>query len=183
VLRQWSRNERFEMVDADHDAYRSLPHPVVHRRRVLFVKRAYWVVIDDLLGGGRHRVELVFQLAAHRAQVDASLWAKVWTPAGPGLAIKPFAGVALEGHLEDNVGEAGRDRSAPPQPGRTLCYRGEIEAPARLVTLLFPLRDEQAAVPRVTPFHDGDGRLSGLTIDDPPATILYSDQSVTVEAA
>jgi hypothetical protein len=35
----------------------------------------------------------------------------------------------------------------------------------------------------VTPFHDEQGELSGLTIDDPPATILYSEHSVTVEAA
>lgn len=183
VLRQWSRNERFELADADHDGYRSLPQPVVHRRRVLFVKRAYWIVIDDLHGAGRHRVDLVFQLAAQRAHLDsASLWAKVWTPNGPGLAIKPFAGLALRGDVKDNLGDAGGD---PPRraPARTLSYSAEAEVPIRVVTLLFPLRDEQATIPNVIPFLNDEGRLSGLTIDDPPVTILYSDHSVTVEAA
>lgn len=174
VLRQWSRNERFELADAQHDGYRSLPNPVVHRRRVLFVKRAYWVLIDDLQGVGRHRVDLVFQLTAHHAQLDPTLWAKVWASNGPGLAIKPFASGALRGEIRD-----GATDSTP----RTLVYHAEAEVPIRLVTLLFPLRDEQASIPRVTPFLDQQGRLSGLTVDDPPATILYSDQSVTVEAA
>lgn len=183
VLRQWCRNERFELADADHDGYRCLPHPVVHRRRVLFVKRAYWVLIDDLQGAGRHRVDLVFQLAAQHARLEDSLWAKVWTPNGPGLAIKPFADVALRGDIQDGLSVAGSDSPARRPPARTLCYSSEAEVPIRLVTLLFPLRDEHAAAPHVTPFLDDQGRLSGLTIDDPAATILYSDHSVTVEAA
>ena len=40
-----------------------LPDPVRHRRRVLFVKPRYWVVVDDLDGGAAHRVELRFQFA------------------------------------------------------------------------------------------------------------------------
>ena len=182
VLRQWCRNERFELADADDEGSRCLPQPVVHRRRVLFVKRAYWVLIDDVQGAGRHRVDLVFQLAAQRAQLDASLWATVWTANGPGLAIKPFADLALRGTIQDGVHETA-GRTEHPQPVRTLCYSAEGETPIRLVTILFPLRDERAAPPNVTPFADERGRLSGLAIDDPPATILYSDHSITVEAA
>ncbi len=179
VLRQWSRNERFELADASHDGYRSLAQPVVHRRRVLFVKQAYWVLIDDVQGRGRHRVELVFHLASRSVELNASLWAKVWTPNGPGLAIKPFAGVSLRGELKEDAREGGVSR-----PGAAaLVYRCEHEVPIRLVTLLYPLRDRQTALPSVRPFVDEQGTLSGLMLDDPAATILYSDHSVTVEAA
>lgn len=174
VLRHWSRNERFELADAQHDGYRGLPQPVLHRRRVLFVKRAYWVLIDDLQGAGRHRIDLIFQLAAHHAHVDEGLWAKVWSASGPGLAIKPFSRETLRGDIRDGAGQG---------PSRTLIYSAEADMPLRLVTLLFPLPDAESPFPRVTPFHDEQGELSGLTIDDPPATILYSDHSVTVEAA
>ncbi len=174
VLRQWSRNERFELADAQHDGYRVLPQPVLHRRRVLFVKRAYWVLIDDVQGSGRHRFDLIFQLAGQHARLDEGLWAKVWSAGGPGLAIKAFARETLRAEIRDGVGQA---------PSRTLVYSGLTDAPLRLVTLLFPLEDAESPFPTVTPFHDEQGELSGLTIDDPPATILYSDHSVTVEAA
>ncbi len=179
VLRQWSRNERYELADASHDGYGSLSQPVVHRRRVLFVKRAYWVLIDDIQGRGRHRVELAFHLASRSVDFDASLWAKVWTTKGPGLAIKPFAGVSLRGELQDGVTDGG---GSPPGTA-SLVYRCEHEVPLRVVTLLYPLRDRQTALPNVRPFLDEQGNLSGLMLDDPAATILYSDHSVTVEAA
>jgi hypothetical protein len=179
VLRQWSRNERFELADASHDGYRSLAQPVVHRRRVLFVKHAYWVLIDDVQGRGRHRVELMFQLASRSVELDASLWAKVWTPKGPGLAIKPFAAVSLSGELKEGARADGASRPE----AAALVYRCEHDTPLRLVTLLYPLRDRQTALPGVRPFVDEQGSLSGLMLDDPAATILYSDHSVTVEAA
>jgi hypothetical protein len=182
VLRQWCRNERFELADADHDGYRALPHPVVHRRRVLFVKQAYWVLIDDLQGAGRHRLDLVFQLCAERVDLERDLWAKVWTDRGPGLAVKPFAAIALRGDVKEGVGVVAADASVR-RAAKTLCYSAEGEVPIRLATLLFPLRNAQTALPTVAPFFDEHGRLSGLTIDEPSATILYSDHSVTVEAA
>lgn len=183
VLRQWSRNDRFELVDAVHDGYSGLPDPVLHRRRVLFVKRAYWIIIDDVQGAGRHRIDLVFQVPGLRTELDRSLWAKVWTSNGPGLAIKPFAGIPLRGEILEGLSEAGDSGRSHAQQVRTLCYRSEAETPARVVTLLFPLRDAQAVVPRVTPLFDDQRRLSGLTIDDPASAIFYSDHSVTVEAA
>jgi hypothetical protein len=185
VLRQWCRNERFELADAYHDWYRCLPYPVVHRRRVLFVKRAYWIVIDDLQGTGRHSVDLVFQTAGHEVDVEEASWAKVWTSSGPGLAIKPFAAIALRPEIADSTAQAAGPAAqpGPAQAAKLLRYRTDADVPFRVVTLLFPLRDRQDAVPKVVPFMDADGSLSGLTIGDPAATILYSDQSVTVEAA
>jgi hypothetical protein len=183
VLRQWNRNDRFELVDAAHDGYRGLADPVVHRRRVLFVKRAYWILIDDVQGAGRHRIDLVFQIPGLRTELEPSLGAKVWTANGPGLAIKPFAGIPLHGEILEGLGEAGGRGVSQGQQVRTLCYRCDAEAPVRLVTLLFPLPDARALVPGVTPLFDDQRRLSGLTIDDPASAILYSDHSVTVEAA
>src|SRR5262249_24850057 len=43
-LHRWLSTEAFDFADASHDAYRRLSDPVLHRRRVLFVKPHFWVV-------------------------------------------------------------------------------------------------------------------------------------------
>src|SRR5437867_3690414 len=37
-VRHWRSTTAFDLVDAEHDAYQRLPDPVLHRRRVIFVK-------------------------------------------------------------------------------------------------------------------------------------------------
>ena len=41
-----------------------LPDPVVHRRRVIFVKPGYWILVDDLSGAARHQIDLTFQFGS-----------------------------------------------------------------------------------------------------------------------
>jgi len=181
-FRQWTSNERFQLAEAEHEGYRWLTQPVWHRRRVLFVKHAYWVLIDDLEGTGRHRVDLCFHVASRFVDLDAALLARVWTAQGPGLAIQPLSSATLHTEIRQDSAAAGIlvRRSQGPL---TLVYRAETDLPIRLVTHLFPLADKDAPVPTVTPLFDEAGRLSGSVVDHPPATIMYSNRSVTVEAA
>ncbi|MHB8902892.1 MAG: alginate lyase family protein, partial [Thermoguttaceae bacterium] len=44
---------------------------VTHRREVLFVKPAYWLVVDTFDGKGPHRYESLFHFDADEAQLDA----------------------------------------------------------------------------------------------------------------
>ncbi|HJT21266.1 MAG TPA: alginate lyase family protein [Nitrospira sp.] len=183
-FRQWSTSERFELAEADHDRFRRLANPVLHRRRVLFVNRAYWLVIDDLQGRGSHRVEVRFHLATELADLDASLLARLWTSEGPGLAIKPLSTALLRAELKQDpalVGVATRGRL--PQTPLRLAYSADVTMPFRVVTHLFPLADRQAPIPNPTALLDEHGELSGSVIDHPAETIMFSDRSVTVEAA
>src|SRR5205807_1836656 len=62
-LLRWTSTETVAFADAEHDGYRALPDPVSHRRRVIFVKPGYWVLVDDLTAAACHRIEMRFQLA------------------------------------------------------------------------------------------------------------------------
>jgi len=53
-----------ECFAGEHDGYTQLPSGVIHRRRLLFLKPEYWVVVDSYLGEGEHCFEQNFHFAA-----------------------------------------------------------------------------------------------------------------------
>ena len=76
LLREWRSNPELDFLDAEHDAFCNLSDPVVHRRRVLFIKPSYWIVIDDLVGASRHRIDLMFQFAPMRVTLGPRGWTR-----------------------------------------------------------------------------------------------------------
>lgn len=79
-LDYWSGGELLDLAVASHDGYMRLPGRVLHRRHVIFVKPDYWIIRDDIEGGGTHELEVLFQFTAdvenvercgHTGQVDA----------------------------------------------------------------------------------------------------------------
>src|SRR5690348_8745128 len=103
-LMQWRSTPAFDYADAAHDAYRRLRDPVTHRRRVMFVKPHYWVVVDDLEGADIHQVDLSFQFAPAEISRTADGWDRAMAPDGRGLFIRPFSVTPLQ--LTKHEGEA-----------------------------------------------------------------------------
>jgi hypothetical protein len=178
-VRRWVSSEAFDFVDAEHDAYRRLPDPVLHRRRVLFVKPRYWVVVDDLEGTGEHRLELRFQFGPMEVTVDSALWARARGPEGRGLLVRPFAGVPLkpeviegeiapiQGWVSPNYGQR--------QPAPLLVYLTVTRLPLRIVTLLFPVQDASAPFPAVSALvGDGPGPV-GLVLGDGEESVRFDE--------
>ena len=66
-----------------------------HRRRLLFVKPRFFIVVDDLDGREEHRVELRFQFGPMVVTVDPELWARAYGPGRHDLRIRPLATVPL----------------------------------------------------------------------------------------
>jgi hypothetical protein len=71
-----TENGRLELLEAQHDGYRRLEPPVLHRRAVLRGGGDVWIVADDLIAAGPHDYRLHWLLedrpyewerAAHRA--------------------------------------------------------------------------------------------------------------------
>jgi hypothetical protein len=165
-VRRWISTEAFDLLDAEHDAYRRLPDPVFHRRRVLFVKSRYWVVVDDLEGAAEHQLELRFQFGPMPVSVDAALWARARGPEGHGLLIRPFTSVPLkaevregevapiQGWVSPNYGER--------RPAPVLIYSTVTRLPLRIVTLLFPVEDPSASFPAVSVLGDEGAGPAGL---------------------
>jgi Heparinase II/III-like protein/Heparinase II/III N-terminus len=184
TLRAWRSTEDVDFVDAVHDGYTRLPDPVTHRRRVLFVKPAYWIVVDDLTGAGSHRVDLRFQFGLRSVTVGPGLWAAAIGRRRCGLWVAPFAAVALTARLRQGMldpiegwlsPDYGRRRPAP-----AVVYSTTTRLPLRIITLVLPVDEVHPVPPAVRVLRDWTGRLAGLALVDLGDTVQVDD--LTVEA-
>jgi len=183
--RHWLSIEAFDFADSEHDAYRRLPDPVTHRRRVLFVKPRFWIIVDDLDGSAEHRVDLRFQFAPMEVTLEADLWARAWGPRGHGLLVRPIATVPLKGEILEGCLDPPRGWVSPHygqrRPAPLLVYSVLAMLPFRIVTLLWPIRDARDPAPIVCPL-DGDARgLSGLRLESTHQRIKFDEPVFVVE--
>lgn len=170
-LRRWLSTASFDFADAEHDAYRRLPDPVVHRRRVAFVKPRYFVVLDELEGNQRHCVQLRYQLASRsEVEIEPGSWLRVRLPRAGGLRLRSFASVplaveVLEGKLEPSEGwlspDYGRRETAP-----VIVCATETPLPLRILTLLLPFADATAGPPSVCAVSLDEAGPVGLAFGD-----------------
>ncbi len=144
-LLHWEAGDDLDFAEAEHRAFERLDQPVVHRRRVILVKAGYCVLVDDLEGEGEHRFDVRFQLAPMPARLDPDLWLRAGSDPGPGLLLGAWSTVPLkatlaEGDLEPPQGWVSADYGVR-TPAPMLTYSAVAALPARILTLLLPVRD------------------------------------------
>jgi uncharacterized heparinase superfamily protein len=67
----WQSTADCDVLEASHDGYARLPHPVLHTRRITLDKRKPALVIEDrLTGQGEHLVELFLHPAVWFEHID-----------------------------------------------------------------------------------------------------------------
>jgi len=191
-LRHWHSTADVDFLDAEHDGYASLPQPVNHRRRVIFIKPvggaqggpAYWIVVDDLNGSGRHDIDLTFQFASTNVELGAHPWARAGGRHGPCLWISPFPSAPAQPALQCGAAAPIRGWISPEytclSPAPMLIYRFAVALPWRIVTLLLPDRQGLSA-PGVRPIYDAGGLPHGFVFDRPRRLVRFDDRAVLVE--
>ena len=185
-LRRWVSTDAFDFADAEHDAYRRLADPVAHRRRVLFVKPRYWVIVDDLAGAAEHRVEVRFQFAPIDVTRDPTGWARARGSGGHGLLLQAFARAPLkmeivEGELAPVQGwispDYGRRRPAP-----MLIYSAVTWLPLRVVTLILSTRNPLASPPVVCPLLGEGAGPAGLEFGNGADVVVIGEDNIVVKS-
>ncbi len=184
-LREWHSTPDFDFLDADHDGYTALPDPVVHRRRVIFVKPGYWIVVDDLAGAGRHTIDLTFQFAGPDVRLEAQPWARAATGSGSVLWISPFPSAPAQPALKCGEPSPIRGWISPElarlSPAPMLIYSFAVALPWRIVTLLLPDRQGLSTPPAVRPLYDDGGLPHGFVFERPRRVVRFDDHAVLVE--
>jgi hypothetical protein len=167
-LRRWLSTEELDFADAEHDVYRHLPDPVTHRRRVLFVKPRFWLVVDDLDGKAEHRIDLRFQFAPMEVTLEADLWARAQGPQGQGLLVRPFAAVPLKGEILEGCLDPPRGWASAHygqrHPAPVLAYSAVATLPFRIATLLWPISPSDGPIPTVVLSESPDRSLLRLSV-------------------
>lgn len=183
-LRNWMLGEWFDFVSADHEAYARPGQPIRHRRRVLFVRREFWLVVDDVEGSGEHRVEQRFQFAPLTVALEPGGWVRAVGAAGDSLWLRSQAAVPLAvevhlGALESPVGwispDYGQRRPAP-----TVVCSARTRLPLRIVTLLLPLRGTDQTPPEVGLVLGSDGVPTGIVLGPDDERILFEGDELLV---
>ena len=123
-----------------HDGYTRLASPVLHRRRVIFVKPEYWIITDELTGQGTHELEFLFHFApgVTLAKHD-DLWLAsrgrqklLLASAVPGVSFRLIVGQEspIQGWYSENYGHR--------QPAAVLSGCIQTTLPVRFDWLLMP---------------------------------------------
>jgi asparagine synthase (glutamine-hydrolysing) len=68
--------------EGEHDGYRRLPDPVTHRRGILRLPDAVWVIVDELAAVGSHEYRLHWLLSSFPHNFDPLQGIKLHTPQG-----------------------------------------------------------------------------------------------------
>ncbi len=144
---RWQSTDDFDYAFALYDTgYGPTLTPVTHRRHIFFRKPLYWVIVDEIEGDGKHRVETLFHFASDQ-QVHADGKGRVTTvnPDGPNLAIQPALTElvrcdVVKGQEEPVIqgwdAAHGNERTAAP----TVVYQEEALSPSHQAYLLYPTR-------------------------------------------
>jgi len=184
-LRRWLSTEELDFADAEHNAYRDLPDPVNHRRRVLFVKPRFWVIVDDLDGSTEHRIDLRFQFAPMDVMLETDLWARARGPRGQGLLVRPIATIPLKGEILEGGLDPSRGWTSPHygqlRPAPLLVYSAVAVLPVRIVTLLWPTRNAGDTAPAVCPVEGHGPGAAGLVLKNTHHRIKFDEPVFVVE--
>lgn len=184
-LRRWLSTDDYDFADAEHYAYARLSDPVVHRRRVVFVKRSYWIIVDDLLGSAEHRVDIRFQFAPLAVVMEDDRWVRARGRRGGALLVRPFAAAPFRMNIFEGSStpiqgwvspEYGQRVAAP-----ALACSTESRLPLRIVTLLFPLETASAPCPDVVPISTDPAGPQGLVFRRQREAVIIHNESVIIK--
>jgi len=179
-VREWRSGHACDFVDASHTAYPG----VVHRRRVLFVKPDYWVIVDDVAGDPPyvHRLDLGFQFAPISVAIVRERWVRAETPRGNTFWIGSFAPALARPAIQCGTtapirGWVSRDYGQR-APAPLVTYTTRMSKPWRSITVLMPRRGSTRAVPLVSPLTGDDDLPIGLELEDAHESIFVDEVDI-----
>jgi hypothetical protein len=180
-LLQWSIKDGSTYVDALNDAYRRLPDAVTHRRRVAFVNSRYWIVLDDLCGSDKHRIDLRFQFAPMPIQIDAHGWVRAARDQERGLLLRAFASAAMDASLREGQRDPMEgwvsSNYGCMEPAPAVVFSAEMRLPLRVLTLLWPAENIRET-PNVEVVRDAKGQIAGIRTES--ESVTFDDDEIYV---
>ena len=152
-----------EYVEGEHNGYGRLSSPVSHKRRLLYCKPDYWIVVDELRGSGSHTLDFHYHFSPELAcstlstvaplRISQSNLSPTRTDSGLLLfldATSPLRATVVRGQEHPIQGWVS-SRYGMKQPASVLCANVECSLPLLAATIMAPLQTngESCAIPAV----------------------------------
>jgi hypothetical protein len=71
-IRKWQVSKELDVFEGEHFGYARLKPPVVHRRKIIFLKPSCWIILDDVNGVGVHDCDLHFQFSSGEVRLQGA---------------------------------------------------------------------------------------------------------------
>lgn len=144
---------QMSLIDASHDAWSSLTDPVLHRRRIIFVRQQYWVIVDDLSAADEHVFDLHYQFAPMEVAVEEDNWIRASGIQGSALMLHITANSQLQRRISCGAENPKRgwlsDDYGQQKPAPFLSCSTRSNKPVRFISVLMPLSDSRMFCPEV----------------------------------
>ncbi|MGQ9455404.1 MAG: alginate lyase family protein [Armatimonadota bacterium] len=174
---KWASVPGFDYFDGTSPGYNGLPE-IRHRRRIVFVKPDYWVIADNVTGGGEHTSSQYWHFVPGRLDLDRATGViRTTNTSGGNIAIIPvgpvapvsgsagYSGRAGEGQMEVSVGEglyAVNWEKCTKAPVARYDIRGPL--PHAFLTVLYPYPAEQSFDAKIRKLGLGDSSARAVEI-------------------
>jgi hypothetical protein len=138
----WESTSEHDRVVAEHSGYERLAEPVKHRRTIsLYKPERWWLVVDELIGRGEHKV-------VSRFHFDAGLYVTV-LDANSVVARDKMSGACLIVRSLDLVKATEREAQFTSShygfksPSFSGCWTTKVSAPTKLRWAIVPVRPDE----------------------------------------
>jgi len=168
LMTKWISNEQFDYVEGSHDGYLHLEDPVYTRRRIVFVKPYYWLLVDEFDCKGEHIFSQSFHFSPGEIELNEhtkSCFTKNRNEANLHLIpinSTPFTAVMKEGNISHEYNQFEKNISVH--------YEAKSTGPTALMQLIYPQRPSEKDIPAVETVAVYD--LFGVKVDDKDAQAI-----------
>ncbi|MDQ1004407.1 hypothetical protein QFZ28_004947 [Neobacillus niacini] len=147
LMTKWTSNEQFDYVEGSHDGYLHLDDPVYTRRRIVFVKPFYWLLVDEFDCKGEHIFSQSFHFSPGEIELNETTKSYVTKNEKEAnlhlIPISPTSVTAVmkEGNISYEYNQVEKNISVH--------YETKSTGPTALLQLIYPQKPAENEIPTV----------------------------------
>jgi hypothetical protein len=133
----WISKESFDYAEGSHDGYLDLEDPVYSKRRILFVKPYYWLIIDSFQCKKEHSFSQYFHFTPGEVVLDSNRQCYTNFRAGGNVKIVPLKRYDVEARLQNGYYSKEYNHI---EDNKVLCYKTAQRGFTSLINVVYPYK-------------------------------------------
>lgn len=183
----WRSSDTFDYAEAGHDGYWRLDQPVQVKRQIVFIKPAYWLIVDTLRSRGEHQYEFPLHFAEGLTLTELRDAGEILASAEKGTCSGPVLRIVPVTPVETRFDSSWVARNYNEKtPAVKAVFRKSGQGLTKFITLLYPERADEYTQLEVREVactdsygrevHVNQATVVEITQGDTVDTLLFSHQ-------